>query len=468
MIHIAIPTFQTFTERYDSHKKYHVYDLHINGAYHASVRYSTLYALHEKLLETFGMRLDTAEFPPKRIWRNLDTEGAIKRKDGLVKYFKSVLQNQDIARHPIFEKTFLEFQVSSFMPAVSGVKLEIFLPDGRAIHIDCRSDDSTDIVLRKIGSFLNVSLSFIHCFGLFLVRPRLKKEGRTIEQGFDHICIRWLKNFESPFISHQLSNRDLDDNTLHYELGIRRAVWDPCLEEPLLDDQGSLDLLYTQAKNDIERGLIRVNPNVEAKLKNLEEQGLLRQYIHLCHQQLDYGYEYVPSTNMDFPKKNSNCVVKVGRHQLVIEYEDNDNLCQHVIRSTRIRVWKVSQNDETKEMTFQVEYLADRETFQEITMFTSKSVLLALFLQSVANEILKESNGRLTPVFTFDDEVPTRVIEALNNIETRQSSYATMEEDMCSVNSVKNADQISSLFKVISRQMPFENESFEHITNADL
>ncbi|CAD5234620.1 unnamed protein product [Bursaphelenchus xylophilus] len=466
MIHISIPTFQTFVEKYDSHKKYNVYDLYVNGSYHASVRYSTLYSLHEKLLETFGLRLGTAEFPPKKIWRNLDAEGAIKRKDGLVKYFKTVLQNQDIARHPLFERHFLEFQVSSFMPAVSGVKLELFLPDGTVIHIDCRSDDSTDIVLRKAGNFLGISASSINSFGIFLARPRLNGEQKRSDEGFDPICVRWLRNFESPFISQQVANRNIDDGAVHYELGLRRAIWDPSLEESLLDDQGALKLLFLQARNDIDRGLIRLNSSTRARLASLEEQELYRQYMHLCHQQVDYGYEYLPSISMDYPWPGNVCSLKIGRHQLVIEYEDKGQLCEHVIRSTRIRVWKVSQNDETKDMTFQVEYLIDRDNFKEITMHTNKSVLLALFLQSIANEILRENNGRITPIFRFDDEVQTRVIESLESSKADSVIGDDLLEDTTYTDTM--AVDITALFKVISHQMPFENESFEHITNAEL
>ena len=59
----------------------------MNGAYHASVRYSALHALHEKLHETFGYRLGAVEFPPKKIWRTLDDEAVNKRREELVKYF---------------------------------------------------------------------------------------------------------------------------------------------------------------------------------------------------------------------------------------------------------------------------------------------------------------------------------------------------------------------------------------------
>jgi hypothetical protein len=51
-----------------------------------SARYSTLYSLHEKLLETFGHRLGNVEFPPKKFW-TMDTNAINQRREQLTKYF---------------------------------------------------------------------------------------------------------------------------------------------------------------------------------------------------------------------------------------------------------------------------------------------------------------------------------------------------------------------------------------------
>jgi hypothetical protein len=77
------------------------------------VRYSALNALHEKLIETFGHRF-VNNFPPKKFWRNMDSEAINQRREGLAKYFHGVLQNPDIAKHPMLERAFLEFQVVSW------------------------------------------------------------------------------------------------------------------------------------------------------------------------------------------------------------------------------------------------------------------------------------------------------------------------------------------------------------------
>jgi hypothetical protein len=67
------------------HKK--VFDIHVNGAFHAGVRYNLLYSLHEKLIATFGFRLNAPEFPPKKIWK-LDVKTLNNRQEGLAKYLQ--------------------------------------------------------------------------------------------------------------------------------------------------------------------------------------------------------------------------------------------------------------------------------------------------------------------------------------------------------------------------------------------
>lgn len=84
-------------------------------------------------------------------------------------------------------------------------------------------------------------------FGLFLGRNREEKSnGMMASVLFDYVCVRWLKNFESPFISLQLINKEIEDESKQYKILIRRVMWDSSIEEQLLDDPGALKLLYLQ------------------------------------------------------------------------------------------------------------------------------------------------------------------------------------------------------------------------------
>ncbi|KAI6244090.1 PX domain-containing protein [Aphelenchoides fujianensis] len=470
MIHIAIPSCAEKHERHEPHKKFHLYDLYVNGAYHASVRYSNLYKLHEKLLETFGMRLGS-EFPPKKVWRKMDAETVNKRREGLAKYFHGILQNADISKHPILERAFLDFQVDSFMPAVSGVQLDIHLPDGTPIHVECQSDDPTNIVMKKFAKEMEMDPKNIPFFGIFSdARPEDRRgprrvDGRPLRSDlwvpFPSFCsfpsiegVRWLKNFEAPFISQQLLNRQAEDAGVHYRLSVRKITWDPSIEEPLLDDRVALRLLYLQAANDLQRGVFCVPHESKEKLKGLQAND---QWKQVCHLQSSYGYEILSPVRSDYPVEDTRMSLKIGRRQLVFEFRENGVLSQLVIKSTRIRVWRVSHNDANADMSFQIDYLVDRETgFRQITLFTAQAVLLSLFLQSVATEILHDLSQTSPARYKFNDELHSKVQENLQN------SKAKSIVNGADLSIVRPADEgtvdpqpPADLFKIISHQMPF-------------
>ncbi|KAI1718799.1 PX domain-containing protein [Ditylenchus destructor] len=479
MIHCTIPSFQALSDRRDPYQKYNVFDIHVNGAYHCSVRYSALFYLHEKLVDTFGFRLNAAEFPPKKVWRSLDNKATNERREALAKYFQAVLQNPDISKHTMLEKAFLDFQVSSFSllqnrldssSSNSMVKLEIFLPDGRPTIVDCYVDDPTSAVMQKACDAIGMNIRYINCFGLFLGRPRNMDEsnGSVSDILFDQICIRWLKNFESPYISQQLSNRNSDETGICHKLLVRRVTWDPSVEEPLLDDAGCVKVLFLQALNDIQRGILKISSDTKEKLSYLQEQGDFKQFIRLCHLQPSYGYELLAPVISDFPQDYTHCQLKVGRRQIVLEHQENEMIVQSILRSTRIRVWRVSQNNNGSpgdpEMSFQIEYLAGKNEFGTITLQTSQAVILSLFLQSIAAEILQDHPS---PTYKFDDSVSTKAIEGLEICKAN-----SVIGDNLSINdqtiSVENGNSSDDLFKIISYQMPFDNESFEDITDTDL
>ena len=274
-----------------------MFDIHLNDAYHSNARYSTLYTVHEKLLETFGHRLGNVEFPPKKFFQ-MNVEAINQRREALTKYFHGVIQNVDT--HQLLERLFLKLQVNAFTSNVAEVKLEIFIADGQKIIVPCLLDDNSDMVIKKFARTFNIEQRNIAHFGLFLARDRLKEEGRSEKNVFDQMTVRWLKNFESPFISQQLMNRSEDENKIEYRLCIRKTVWDPCVEEPLLDDPATLKLIYLQTLTDIQRDVFRIAQEAKNKLVELQEQSLFKQFMHVCHMQASYGYEQLSPAKSHF------------------------------------------------------------------------------------------------------------------------------------------------------------------------
>jgi len=94
------------------------------------------------------------------------------------------------------------------------------------------------------------------------------------------------------------------------------------VEESLLDDPGSLKCLYHQAVNDCQRGIIPIGGELREKLTVLRDQGNLKQFVRLCQQQADYGYEVLEPVVSDYPRPGTRCELKVGRRQIVLGYKD--------------------------------------------------------------------------------------------------------------------------------------------------
>ncbi|KAI6191526.1 PX domain-containing protein [Aphelenchoides bicaudatus] len=438
MIHISIPNHEDKFERLDE-KKYQIYNIHVNGAYHANARYSTLFTIHEKLLETFGHRLGNVEFPPKKFWF-MDNNAINQRREQLTKYFHNLIQNVDT--HSLLERLFLKLQINSFGSTANEVKLELYLPDGQHILLPCQLEDNSELILKKIGRQLNIASQNLGYFGLFLTRDRFKEEGKTEKTVFDQMSVRWLKNFESPFISLQLMNRAAVESKIEYRVCLRKIIWDPAVEEPLLDDPAITNRHpkrrlqnFTRRKNQIGR-IPRTKPI---------------QTIHAL----------LPLT------------AHIGRRQLLFEYRQNGVLSHLLIKSTRIRIWRVSHSESDSLMSFQLDYLVGKDEFNQLTLNTNQAVLISLFLQSIASEILRDM-GRTSPgSYKFNDEVQSKALENLENSKANSiisDEYSVFDSSAGSDNGsvYSNGDAANSLFKVISHQMPFDNENFSDITDADL
>uniref|UniRef100_A0AC34QQB8 PX domain-containing protein n=1 Tax=Panagrolaimus sp. JU765 TaxID=591449 RepID=A0AC34QQB8_9BILA len=507
MIQIHIPSTQHLVDRTDSQKSFTVYDFHINGHYHASVRYNHLCMLHAKLIENFGFRLTGPEFPPKRIWRNLDAKAVNERREGLVKYFQSLIQNNDVAKHFILERAFLEYQVNSFNPSMQATSIEVYLPDGHCVKVEVYADDSTAVVMKKFCKVIKMDEKFAEFFGLFLAKEREDRSNAISSTVlFDYVCVRWLKNFESPFISQKLANKNVQDEAKHQKILVRRVIWDPTVEEPLLDDPGALKLLFLQALNDVQHNFVDMDSDTKQELARLAEQNDFYGFIKVCHRLPSYGFEVLESVISDYPVEETKCCFKVGRRMIVLQYVHEGRLTQALLKSTRIRTWKISHTDGTKkpqtsfqieltqallkstrirtwkishtdgtkkpQTSFQIEYVLGTGV-DIMTFYTNQAVLISLFLQSIADEILRDCRAE-SPTYKFDDTIQTRVISNLkasqeNSIVGEDSSIKENNSSASSLaDSNSNYTKVNPLLQIISYQMPFENENFDFVTDSDL
>lgn len=104
MIHIDVPDTKQLVERSDGITKYTVswwstqkynnlldlqaYNIHINGWYHGSVRFSHLYEFAELIKQKFSQRYKGPEFPAKKLFK-LDPKAIDERRQKISKYFQA-------------------------------------------------------------------------------------------------------------------------------------------------------------------------------------------------------------------------------------------------------------------------------------------------------------------------------------------------------------------------------------------
>ncbi|KAK0406696.1 hypothetical protein QR680_018739 [Steinernema hermaphroditum] len=481
MLHVAIPDYQTLSE--PDGKKYTVYNIHCNGIYHASVRYSELFTLHERLVENFGFRLNAPDFPPKKIWRSLDDKAINDRRIGLKKYFQGLIQNEDVVRHYLFENAFLEYQVDSYQPSSYNVKVEVFLPDGSHKTVQCLPNNNSEVILKLALDACGTDTRNIASFALFLARDRNAQgdgELASTSDKFDMLLVRMLRNFESPYITQQNVNRKSAPNGVFHKIVIRKIVWDPRMEESLLDDPGAVRLLYLQAKSDIQNGHLMIAPNVKERLNLLDEQESYVQYLRLCHLQPNYSYEVLLPVTSDYPKPGTGTKLKVGRRTIVLEYENElsqAGFIQAVFRAVRIRIWRITHtpaDHTTAPSIFEFHYLVShqQQRFDWIRLNTDQCILLSQLFQSISAEILAEHKGNQPPedMYKFDDDITNKASDLL---EASKASSIINSED----GTVKDLNLLSDgyesfddVFITISDALPRLREGRPpyNITNDDL
>ncbi|CAI4226994.1 unnamed protein product [Auanema sp. JU1783] len=510
MIHINVPDTQTLVEK-DGITKYTAFNIHINGWFHAAVRFSHLYQVAEMIKQRFGSKYNGPDFPPKKLF-HLDEKQIEDRRNKISKYLSTLVQNTDIIRSSLVEKKFLELQVNFFRTTSTHVSVDIYLGDGERIVVKCNIDSPTNVVLRQLSDQLGIKDPeiFLWNFGLFMACP---KDTDGID--FNVLCVRFLRNFESPYISLQTANMKSTGHGIHHKLVLRKLIWDPRIEEALFEDSTLTKLLYKQAKNDFLVGNFEaVRSDIVDRLRSCEKNEDHIQFLRLCHLQPSYSYEILADCFSDNPRPNTRCSIKIGRRQLVLGFENGE---EAIYRATRIRVWRISPPEEDGPMIFQFEYLMAKDDFEWVTLYTDQAIILSLLLQCVGTEILQEhrnmsieqqlmtnGGGSGMSVFLEPSKAPLILkptlsvpeddfVETETNIMPNTSSQTerkTSSHSIYSLRSAKSAitsieetssldrgdplgvadlyDTSNDMFTTISDALPLHNSAFANITDDDL
>ena len=81
--------------------------------------------------------------------------------------------------------------------------------------------------------------------------------------------VRQLQEFESPYISLKAAT-DQQQGGAH-RIVLRKAYWESTRDDELLEDRITMNLLYVQAVNDVERGWVIANKEQRRQLGTLQQ-----------------------------------------------------------------------------------------------------------------------------------------------------------------------------------------------------
>jgi len=414
-MHFSIP--ETVDRRDPKGSVYTVYEIHINGVRHCSLRYRQLHTLHEKLKREFH---PLPSFPPKKLMA-LSLAQLEERRLNLEKYLQLLSQDPRVSNGIVFNGFLLAAQQETASEKSEEVDLDVFLMNDSKTTVRGLTILQTEEVLEKVCQQLGVPDEFVYYFALFLVQ-RDETTGKVS-------ILRKLQDYESPYISQKSFVR----KNASCKLVLRKSSWDSRIDDQLLKHKVTLNLLYIQTLSDVERGWVQACPETRRQLAHLQSRGAKEEYMEMARQLKDYGYIHFDPCTCDYPMTNTDVDVLIGGRELIIRIPA-ENPTNNVVsgaaslestssgsgfvgkegkfKVTKMRCWRImtlagvveaEENsseiidgettviaDSNLELSF--EYLMPSGELQWVTIVSSQAILISLCLQTMVEELLRLRN----------------------------------------------------------------------------
>lgn len=383
-MHFSIPDTADILDPKGS--SYTVFNIHINGVYHCSVRYRQFNDFYTQLKKEFGASI-LPSFPPKKLLP-LTPSQLDERRFELERFIQQVSQISTIANSPIFNGFLLNAQQESQHERPEDASLDVYLANGHKITVKIQSTDQTEDVLEAVASHIELSDQFVYYFGLFLVCK---------DSASDSSIVRKLQDFESPFISLKSS---LGAGT-HW-IVLRKTYWDSAYDEDLLDDRVSMNLLYVQAENDVDRSWVTVTKEQSNRLASLQQRGSKKEYLRFVRTLKYYGHIIFKPCMTDYPTPDTKVLIAAGNRELNFRLQLKDGEKEIGFKVTRMRCWRISsgafeQNGSRyggSRLELAFEYLMAKNKLQWITLFSTQAILMSMCLQGMVDELIMKKEGR--------------------------------------------------------------------------
>ncbi|CAL4091031.1 unnamed protein product, partial [Meganyctiphanes norvegica] len=395
------------------------YNIHINGVFHCTVRYRQLHSLHEQLRRELGSST-LPSFPPKKLLP-LSPQQTEERRASLEKYILQLSQDQRVLNNDVFNG-FLVSAQNETQRGVGGaeeVPIDVYMMSGIKITLRVPPTLQTDDLLEKVCNQINLPSNLVYYFALFLV----KKENNEL------IVVKRLQDFESPYISQKCLRGS-------HRIVLRKNYWSASLDNEVIGDRVGLNLLYSQTVQDVERGWILTNREIQRHLAALQAKGAKKEYLDLARNLKYYGYLQFQPCVCDFPKPDTPVLISAGNRELNFRINCEDGTVKEGnFKVTRMRCWRItvqqpindnngsinssnnssiasnssisnsssnnrrssssSTVDGIRQVSLELsfEYLMSRDEMRWISVCSPQAVLISVCLQGMVAELLTNKSG---------------------------------------------------------------------------
>jgi len=399
-MHFSVP--ESCVEADERGVAFRSYAVHINGVLHCKLRFRQFHALHQQLRREFGPSLPT--FPPKKLFTLNDAE-IEERRLLLEKYIQLVSQDARVSNSPTFNNLLLAAQQETRRESTEKVDLDVYLMNDQRVTISVHTVEQTDSVLEKTCIQLNIQEDLHSCFSLFLIRRDYDGEINIV---------RKLQDFESPYISQKalsIPNQD-DAETGPLKIVLRKSCWDPSIDDSLMAETSTLNLLYIQTVSDIERGWILTSADTKQQLALMQAKGAKRQYMEVARSLKFYGYMVFKPGLCDYPEPHTRATLALGKTCLNMRlYTPSGEIKEVSFKVTRIRCWRIMTSgkplaspgavrlkpEQESKLELSFEYLVSADKLQWINVISSQAILMSLCLQSMVEELVRIKSGEKEP-----------------------------------------------------------------------
>jgi len=171
-------------------------------------------------------------------------------------------------------------------------------------------------------------------------------------------------------------------------------------------DRVAFNILYTQAMADILNWKVpsvligarthstahwcQLSEETIRQLQRLSEQNSVQEFLSVCASQSRYGFTYFEPCTSDYLDSDQSVCVAAGNRQLLFLHKgQTGGLVETCFRVTRIRCWKLSNQETEESPNLSFEYLISRNRLEWITLHSNQAILISMCLQSMVDEIIR-------------------------------------------------------------------------------